>query len=59
MTVMTQLPEGDTTMDARRDTLLDVDRVGIRFDTKRRQVQAIRDVDLTVARGEFISMGGD
>jgi NitT/TauT family transport system ATP-binding protein len=58
MTVMTQLPEGDTTMDARRDTLLDVDRVGIRFDTKRRQVQAIRDVDLTVARGEFISIVG-
>ncbi|KAB1642244.1 ABC transporter ATP-binding protein [Gulosibacter chungangensis] len=38
--------------------LLDVDNVGIKFETKRRSVEALRDVNLEVQQGEFISIVG-
>ncbi len=47
-----------TRMGSRKDVPLDVDNVGIRFETKRRQVQALEHVDLNVSRGEFISIVG-
>lgn len=40
------------------ETLLDVANVGIKFETKRRSVQALKEVDLTVKQGEFISIVG-
>ncbi|PPF37653.1 ABC transporter ATP-binding protein [Pseudoclavibacter sp. AY1H1] len=41
-----------------QDYLLGIDDVGIRFETKRRSVQALRDVDLHVRKGEFVSIVG-
>lgn len=38
--------------------LLEVDNVGIKFETKRRSVEALKNVDMTVQQGEFISIVG-
>lgn len=41
-----------------RDTIVDIDAVSVRFDSKKKSVQALQDVDITVAKGEFISIVG-
>lgn len=59
MTLITDERKAEGTMAPdRSDTLLDVADVGIRFETKRRSVQALEHVDLMVQRGEFISIVG-
>lgn len=40
------------------DTIVDVDGVSVRFDSKKTSVQALQDVDLKIREGEFISIVG-
>ncbi|GAA4913160.1 ABC transporter ATP-binding protein [Nesterenkonia rhizosphaerae] len=48
----------DQTNTSVAEAIVDIDRVSVTFESKKRTVQALKDVDLQIHRGEFIAIVG-